>query len=80
MCVRSVHGVAWSGSSRTRNGVAARAERAEHRSDDVGVPPFERVDLHVGESLMTRFVGRLDVHEEEVAVLERRTHASACAR
>ena len=79
MWVLSVHGVAWSGSSRIRYG-ADRVERVDERTDHVGVPALERVDLHVGATLVAGLVGRLDVQHEEVAVGERRRGTRrACA-
>ena len=65
---------------RARRGVVGQEEHAERlvaqcvdqRTDDVGVPAFERCDLLVDGTLVARLVGGLDVEEEEVTVRERR--------
>jgi hypothetical protein len=45
-------------------------ELVHDRTDDVAVPSFERVDLHVDETLVPGFVGRFDVQHEQRAVGE----------
>ena len=58
-----VEGEAWIEPVRSRVG---------QRADDVAIPAFERGHLLVRVTLVRRLVGRLDVEEEEVSVLERR--------
>jgi hypothetical protein len=50
--------------------LGAGRERVDDRTDHVGVPTFERVDLHVREALMPGLVGRLDVQHEQIAIVQ----------
>ena len=69
VCVPSRIGVAWSGIRRIRC-VAEGRQRLEQRADDLAVPRLERGDLLPRVLLVAGFVGRLDVEQEEVAVLQ----------